>query len=159
MDQLRIPLDDLASPTWSDLESSNVALVVDFIQHLMNDHDFDYVRDRFATQAYVQHNRTLPDGIAGLVDVVSRFAKRFPEYTYDVKRILADGDYVVFHSHATIRAAHRGDDSKGLNITDTWRIADGQIVEHWDSVEAIDGLMRFYALLTGGRVRNANGVF
>ena len=94
-----------------------------------------------------------------LVDYVSTFAKRFPEYTYDVKRVHADGDTVTFHSHATVRAAHRGDDTKGLNIIDTWRLDNGQVVEHWDAVQPLDGLMRFYALLNGGTIRNQNGVY
>lgn len=76
-----------------------------------------------------------------------------------MKPILADGDRVVFHSHATMKRAHRGNDQKGLNIMDHWKIRDGQIVEHWDTLQPLDRFMRFYALLTGGKIRNANGVF
>ena len=98
-------------------------------------------------------------GIDGLVGVVEAFAKRYPDYCYDVKRIIVDGDHVVFHSHATMKKADRGNDKKGLNITDTWKLRDGQIVEHWDSIQPIDGFMRLYVLLTGGKIRNPNGVF
>ena len=94
-----------------------------------------------------------------LVEFVADFAKRVPDYTYDVKRMLVDDDYVTFHSHATIRKAHRGNDKKGLNIIDTWRIKDGTIVEHWDAIQPLDAFMRFYVLLSGGRIRNNNGVF
>jgi len=65
----------------------------------------------------------------------------------------------VFHSHATLDREHRGNDEKGMNIIDTWKIQDGKIVEHWDSIQALDGFMRFYAWISGGDIRNSNGVF
>ena len=38
-------------------------------------------------------------------------------------------------------------------------MVDGLIGDHWDAVQPLDRSMRFYALLTGGRVRNDNGTF
>jgi len=159
MDILQINLESLKKENWSNQELENVKLIVDFVQHLMNNHDFDYIMKKYDNAAYIQHNRNIPDGIHGVVGFVKQFAEKFPEFTYDVKHILADGDYVMFHSHATTKKKHRGDDKKGLNIKDTWKIKDGKIVEHWDALQAIDGFMRFYALLTGGTIRNTNGVF
>ena len=155
----RIDFESLRQPHWSEQELQNAELIADFVQHLMNDHDFGYVRERFGQANYVQHNRNIPDGILNLADYVQAFAERFPEYSYDVKRMQADGDFVTFHSHATMRARDRGNDQKGLNIIDTWQVKDGDIVEHWDAIQPLDGFMRFYALLTGGRIRNSNGVF
>ncbi|MEM9996884.1 MAG: nuclear transport factor 2 family protein [Bacteroidota bacterium] len=145
--------------SWTDAETANVQVMADFVYHVMNTHDFDYVRRTYGSHPYVQHSRGIPDGMPALIDFVGNFAKRFPDYTYDVKRVLVDGDYVTFHSHATVRAAHRGDDTKGLNIIDTWRLNDGQIVEHWDAIQPLDTFMRFYVLVSGGSVRNQNGVF
>jgi len=159
MDTLIINFDALKKNSWSEKEVQNVKLVLDFVQHLMNKHDFDYVSKKYMNNAYVQHNRNIPDGLKALVDYVANFAKRYPAYTYDVKHIYADGDYVIFHSHSTINEKHRGNDKKGLNITDTWKIVDGKIIEHWDSIQPIDGFMRFFVWLTGGKIRNSNGVF
>ena len=83
----------------------------------------------------------------------------YPEYSYDVKHIYADGDHVVFHSHATLKKEDRGNDRKGMNIIDTWRIEDGRIVEHWDAIQPLDRGMRLFVLLNGGNIRNSNGVF
>ena len=159
MSIIKIPFDALKKDSWSDQETQNAQLVLDFIQHLMNDHDFEYVLQKFGDDAYVQHNRNIPDGIKALVAYVQKFAQSNPDYTYDVKHIYADGDFVIFHSHATIKAQHRGDDTKGLNIMDTWHIQNGQITDHWDAVQPMDGFMRFYNFMTGGKVRNANGVY
>jgi predicted SnoaL-like aldol condensation-catalyzing enzyme len=125
----------------------------------MNNHDLDYVSSHFGNQSYVQHNRGIPDGVAGLIGYVKGFAKRFPEYAYDVKHIYADGDYITFHSHATIKAKDRGNERKGFNIIDTWKLQDSQIVEHWDAIQPLDAFMRFYVWMVGGKVRNKNGVY
>ena len=109
--------------------------------------------------ADMSHNRAIPDGIGGLVGYVQAFAKRYPDYTYDVKHIFAAGDHVIFHSHATMRKADRSNDKRGFNIIDTWEIEDAAIVEHWDAVQPFDGFIRFYLWLTGGSIHNANGVF
>ena len=154
-----INLSELQRNSWSEQEQQNVELLVDFVQNLMNDHDFDYVLKTFNNSRYIQHNRNLPDKIDGLVGFLEEFVEDYPEYSYDVKHIYADGDFVIFHSHATLKAEHRGDDQHGMNIIDKWRIEDGQIVEHWDSIQALDTFMRFYSLLSGGKIRNENGVF
>ncbi|BFM13947.1 ester cyclase [Maricurvus nonylphenolicus] len=158
-DGLVIDLSSLQKPSWTEQELANATLITDFVQNLMNNHDFDYVLERYNNSAYVQHNRNLPDKITGLVGFLQEFVEDYPDYTYDVKHIYADGDYVIFHSHATLKKKHRGNDQKGMNIVDTWRLEDGRIVEHWDSIQALDGFMRFYSLISGGNIQNANGVF
>jgi len=159
MDTLTIDLDDLRRPTWSPEEAANVALVADFVRLLMNEHDFEAIRARYGSGDYLQHNHGIADGIEGVLATVGGLVKRFPDYTYDVKHILVDGDIVTLHSHATLRKSHRGNPRKGFNITDRWRVVDGEIVEHWDSVQPIDLFARLYVLVSGGKVRNDNGTY
>lgn len=156
---LKVNFEALKKSSWNEQEVRNAKLVADFVQNLMNDHNFDYILERYNDSAYTQHNRNLPDKITGLVGFLQGFVEDYPEYTYDVKHIYVDGDFVIFHSHATLEAEDRGDDSKGMNIIDTWRLENGRIVEHWDSIQALDGFMRFYSLISGGEIRNQNGVF
>ena len=158
-DKLTVDLASLKKANWSEQELNNAKIVTDFVQNIMNNHDFDYVLKHYNDSAYVQHNRNIPDKITGLVGFLSEFVEDYPEYTYDVKHIYVDGDYVIFHSHATLNKEDRGNDQKGMNIIDTWRLEDGRIVEHWDSIQALDGFMRFYSLISGGNIRNENGVF
>ncbi|MEN0003514.1 MAG: ester cyclase [Bacteroidota bacterium] len=159
MDTPIIALDALKRESWSAQESKNVALVLDFVQHIMNDHDFDYVLEKFGGGAYIQHNQSMPNGVGGVVDYMRKFAKQFPDFSYDVKHIYADGPYVIVHSHATISKKHRGNPKKGLNIKDTWKIENGQLVEHWDAIQPIDSFMRFYAWIAGGGSKNRNTLF
>ncbi len=149
----------LERPEWSEIERVNAQTVAEFVQLLMNDHDFDQVRDRYSTDSYVQHNRAIPDGIDGLTNYVARLVKRFPDYSYDVRHIVASGDRVVFHSHATLRAAHRGNQKKGFIIFDMWKLDEGRIANHWDALQPLDLTSRLITLLGGGRIRNANGIY
>ncbi|NOH60714.1 nuclear transport factor 2 family protein [Vibrio sp. RE88] len=158
-DNITINLQELQKPNWTEQELANAELITDFVQNLMNDHNFDYVLEHYNDSAYTQHNRNLPDKVTGLVGFLKEFVEDYPDYTYDVKHIYVDGDYVIFHSHATLAKEDRGNDEKGMNIIDTWRIEDGRIVEHWDSIQALDFSMRLYSLLSGGDIENANGVF
>ncbi|MEM9874560.1 MAG: nuclear transport factor 2 family protein [Myxococcota bacterium] len=159
MNTLSIDHQRLRRPNWTEQEANNAALVTDFVRLLMNEHDFAAVRARYGHGAYVQHNHGIADGIEGVIETVSDLVKRFPDYAYDVKHIVVDGDLVVFHSHATLRSSHRGNARKGFNIMDRWRIQDGAIVEHWDAIQPIDAFGRMYALLVGGTVRNDNGTY
>ncbi|CAM2989244.1 MULTISPECIES: nuclear transport factor 2 family protein [Vibrio] len=157
--KLTINLHELQKPNWTEQERANAELITDFVQNLMNDHNFDYVLEHYNDSAYIQHNRNLPDKVTGLVGFLRDFVEEYPDYTYDVKHIYVDGDYVIFHSHATLDKEDRGNDEKGMNIIDTWRLEDGRIVEHWDSIQALDFSMRLYSLLSGGDIQNGNGVF
>jgi predicted SnoaL-like aldol condensation-catalyzing enzyme len=126
---------------------------------MMNEHDFQSTLARFGNVPYMQHKRAIPDGMPGLVGYVQQLVKRFPDYGFDVKRIIASGDFVVLHSHATLKAAHSGDESKGFIVTDAFRLKDRQLAEHWDALQPIDFATRFLFLLTGGTVGNKNPVF
>ncbi|MEL6970232.1 MAG: ester cyclase [Bacteroidota bacterium] len=159
METLKIDLDQLKRDNWSEQELQNVELVVDFVQHLMNDHDFEYVLEKFGKGSYVQHNRSMNDGLTGVVEYVSKFVKSFPDFTYDVKHIYVDGQYVILHSHSTANKKDRGNPQKGFNIKDTWKVENGQLVEHWDAIQPIDGFMRLYAVFAGGAVKNDNTLF
>ena len=156
---LNIDLSTLKKTSWTEQELSNAQILTDFVQNLMNNHNFEYIIKHYNNSTYVQHNRNLPEKVTGLVDFLKEFVEDYPEYGYDVKHIYVDGNHVIFHSHVTLHKEDRGNDQKGMNIIDTWRIEEGKIVEHWDSIQALDLSMRIYALVNGGNIANSNGVF
>ena len=155
----RIEIDNHLQDNWTPQEIRNVKVVVDFFQHLMNEHDFEYTLQKYGNGSYTQHNRAIPNEMSGLVNYVKKLTKRFPEYSFDVKRIMADGDFVVLHSHTTMKAKHRGNEKKGFIITDTFRLADGQLAEHWDAIQPIDAFSRLLFFMTGGSIGNSNPTF
>ena len=159
MERIQIDLETLKRPNWSEVELNNAEVVRDFVQQLMNNHDFKYVEENFGKNPYKQHNRSMTDGISGVLNTIKDLVKRYPDYTYDVKHMSVDGDYVIIQSHVTLNKKDRGNPNKGLNIKDTWRVENGKLVEHWDAIQPIDGFMRFYALMTGGKVANNNTLF
>lgn len=159
MDTQTINFEALKESHWSEKELKNAEIITDFVQHLMNNHDFDYIIKKYGHHNYVQHNLSIPEGIEGVVTYVKDFVKRFPEFMYDVKYILSSSDMVLFHTHVTTKAKDRGNERKGFIITDRWKVVNGEIVEHWDAIQPINALMRFYTFLAGGKVRNENKLF
>jgi len=159
MEALKVNMAQHRKSHWSEQEFENATLVGEFIQKLMNDHDFEYIEKVFGPHPYKQHNQSMVDGIEGVLAVVSNFAKRYPDYTYDVKHVYVDGDFVTVHSHVTNNRKHRGNAQKGLNIMDIWKVEEGRLVEHWDAVQPIHGSMRLLFWMIGGRFRNRNTYF
>ncbi|MCG8476778.1 MAG: ester cyclase [Cytophagales bacterium] len=159
MKQPRIDVNKHLQGSWTKQETENVKVVVDFFQKLMNEHNFEYTLKKYGNAAYTQHNRAIPNEITGLVGYVKTLTKRFPEYSFDVKKIFADGDFVVFHSHTTMKEKHRGNEKKGFIITDTFRLENGKLVEHWDAIQPIDFFSRLLVLMTGGSIGNNNPTF
>ncbi len=159
MEKPQIILDNYLQDHWTEQETENVKLVVDFFQHLMNEHNYEYTLNNFGGGSYIQHNRAIPNDIEGLVSYVKTMVKRFPEYSFNVKKIFTDGDYVILHSHTTMKAKHRGNEKKGFIITDTFRLKNGKLAEHWDAIQPIDFFSRFLMLVTGGAIGNNNPTF
>ena len=159
MSSTKINLAKLEKAHWNDKDREQAALVINFVQLLMNDHDFDEILRLYKGLPYVQHNRNIGDNIEGVIKSIRELVKHAPEFSYDVKHVYVDGNHVILHSHVTLKAKHRGNDNQGFNIIDTWRIENGKLVEHWDAIQPINLSMRMYSLVTGGKVRNQNGVF
>ena len=159
METIKLDIQSFLAEHWSDSQKKNAEITLNFIQQLMNNHDFDQIRKVYSSAPYIQHNRSMTDGINGVLHSVETLVKRFPDFAYEVKNVFVDGDHVIVHSHATINKKHRGNDRKGLNIIDTWRVNDNLPMEHWDAVQPLDAFMRMIYWFTGGSVKNSNGVF
>jgi predicted SnoaL-like aldol condensation-catalyzing enzyme len=50
----------------------------------------------------------------------------------DFKRFVAEGDLVAVHSNFA-----RETNDRGLAVMDIFRLEDGKIVEHWDSIQEV----------------------
>jgi predicted SnoaL-like aldol condensation-catalyzing enzyme len=64
--------------------------------------------------------------------MVAWLKKDRPNFKVEVKRVIAEGDFVVLHVHMMVDADDRG--RAGVEI---FRLENGKIVEHWDILQAI----------------------
>jgi predicted SnoaL-like aldol condensation-catalyzing enzyme len=81
---------------------------------------------------YRQHNPGAGDGPEPFIQMVKRFSQAFPELRMEPKRMIAEGDYVVLHSHLILKPGDRG-----TAVVDIFRLENGKIVEHWDVVQEV----------------------
>jgi NADPH:quinone reductase-like Zn-dependent oxidoreductase/predicted SnoaL-like aldol condensation-catalyzing enzyme len=81
---------------------------------------------------YIQHNPLAPDGPEAMKAFGAGLLQQFPEATFDVRRILSDGDLALVHSHAVLVPG-----TPGLAEFDIFRFQDGKIAEHWDVLQEV----------------------
>ena len=129
-----VPLVSLAfaaSPAFAaDLEANKKA-VVEFYDLAINKKDFDAASKYFGPK-YIQHNPTAPDGIEGFKGFLTFLREKFPNSKSEIKRVFAEGDFVILHVHSV-----REPGTRGRAIVDIFRLENGKIVEHWDVVQDI----------------------
>jgi predicted SnoaL-like aldol condensation-catalyzing enzyme len=105
---------------------ANKDVVLDFIEKAVNQGDVDAACVHFG-EKYVQHNPAIADGVEGFRNYVRQLRQTFPLVRGEVKRIFAEGDFVIVHMHAK-----REPEEVGLAIVDFFRLGAGKIVEHWE---------------------------
>jgi predicted SnoaL-like aldol condensation-catalyzing enzyme len=81
---------------------------------------------------YRQHNPGAADGPESFIGAVKHIAQTFPDFSMESKRIIAEGDLVVLHSHLILKPGDRGS-----AVVDIFRLENGKIVEHWDVVQEV----------------------
>ncbi len=98
--------------------------------------------DYISTNTYVQHNPQVADGLDGFGDYLAALAAEGKSMIYKyLYKVLAQGNFVVAYSLVQI-----GDED--FAIFDLFRLEDGLIVEHWDTMEP---LPRGEALVNQGK--------
>ena len=104
-----------------------------FLNHDMSRLD-EYMRDD-----YIQHNDDCPQGKAGFVEFFTTIFAAVPDFSYTLKKMVAEDDIVVAHSTTT--GTHTGGEWLGqeatgsklcFDVVDIFRVRDGKIAEHWD---------------------------
>jgi predicted SnoaL-like aldol condensation-catalyzing enzyme len=104
----------------------NKKAVVEFYDLAINQKNFE-AASKFLGPRYTQHNPRATDGPEGLKAFISFLRDKFPDYHSDIKRVFADGDYVILHVHNVPTPGSRGN-----AIVDIFKLENGKVVEHWD---------------------------
>jgi predicted SnoaL-like aldol condensation-catalyzing enzyme len=83
--------------------------------------------ERLVTPGARHHNAYFAAGMPALFDAMIEAAKAVPDREVDVKRVVADGDYVFVHSHI-----RHGKGNLGHAVVHIFRFEGDRIAEMWD---------------------------
>jgi predicted SnoaL-like aldol condensation-catalyzing enzyme len=109
----------------------NKKIIAEFYDAALNQKDFEKA-SKYLGSRYTQHNPGAADGPEGLKGFLAFLRDKFPNNRSEIKRIFADGDYVIVHVHAL-----REPGTRGNAIIDIFKLENGKVVEHWDVVQPI----------------------
>ncbi|MFO0727755.1 MAG: nuclear transport factor 2 family protein [Myxococcota bacterium] len=123
---------------------ANKALVRRFLEEVLVAGKLGALGQYFDGDRYLQHNPGVADGLSGLGAAMAEMQRRGQAMRFSrVHRVLGEGSFVLAMSEGTI-----GD--RPTAFYDLFRVEQGKIAEHWDTVEAIPPRDQW---------KNANGKF
>ena len=123
--------DGPTEPLYLEKTRENKYLVRAFVDDILVNARLDKLTGYFDGDAYTQHNPEIADGLSGLGAALEEFAKRGIVMKYDhIHRVLGEGDFVLVVSEGSFAGKH-------TSFYDLFRVSDGKIAEHWDTIESI----------------------
>jgi predicted SnoaL-like aldol condensation-catalyzing enzyme len=113
-----------------DRTEANKALMQRYMDDLLGGHRESFP-SYFEGIQYIQHNPWVADTIPGLIAGLQALAAKGQAVVYkNVRKILGEGNFVLVVAEATFGGVPTA-------IYDLFRIQDGKIAEHWDTLQAI----------------------
>jgi predicted SnoaL-like aldol condensation-catalyzing enzyme len=111
--------------------ADNKALVRQFVDDILVHGRMDKLASYFDGDNYVQHNPQIGNGLSGLGAALEAMAKAGVTMTYDrTHAVLGEGNFVLAVSEGSFSG-------KPTSFYDLFRLANGKIAEHWDTIETI----------------------
>ncbi|TVO68441.1 MAG: hypothetical protein FHP92_16195 [Denitromonas halophila] len=111
--------------------ASNKTLVRAFVEDVLVNGRMDKLSGYFAGDAYIQHNPQVPDGLSGLGGALKAMAEQGIIMKYDrIHKVLGEGNFVLAVSEGSFGG-------KPTSFYDLFRVENGVIAEHWDTIETI----------------------
>lgn len=123
-------LDGATEITDLNKTEENRAFAREFVEQVLIDRRLDRL-DTYLSRDLVQHSPQLADGIEALRAALEATFDEDFAIRYDrLHRVLAEGNFALCVCEGQLRGKH-------TSFYDLYRVADGKIVEHWDTVETI----------------------
>lgn len=127
-----------------DKTEENKILVTKLINDIFLGANPDKITDYISTEQYDQHNPGVKDGLAGLGEALAALAEAGMPMIYEKNHIiLGEGNFVLSISEGIFL-------KEKVAFYDIFRIENGRVVEHWDTVEK---------LIPESEAKNNNGKF
>ncbi len=124
----------------------NKAIVSDFVQTILMKGDMSQISKFIGDKDsdYIQHNVAVADGLSGLGVALKQLAEAGMPMVYSKNHlIIGEGNFVLSVSEGQFMNQH-------VAFYDLFRVDNGKIVEHWDTIEAIPSKSEW---------KNGNGKF
>ncbi len=114
-----------------DRTEANRGLVRAFVEEALIDRRLGALDRTIDAERYTEHNPHRADGLPALRAALETPADPGAALRYDrLHRVLAEGSFVLAVSEGARGGIH-------TSFYDLFRIAEGKLVEHWDTIEAI----------------------
>ena len=129
----RTQLDGPTAVTDLDKTEQNKAIVADFVQSILIKGEMEKISQFIDSgdDQYLQHNPGVADGLSGLGQALHALADQgMPMVFTKNHKILGEGNFVLAISEGQFLNKH-------VAFYDLFRLDNGKIVEHWDTIEAI----------------------
>ena len=137
-------IDGAVAITDLDKTESNKELIKRFIDEIFLQGMMDRLAGYYDGDNYIQHNPHVPDKLSGLGKALEAMAEQGITFTYkNIHKILGEGNFILAVSEGAY-----GD--KPTSFYDLFRIENGKIAEHWDTIETIPSKDKW---------KNSNGKF
>ncbi|WP_253916208.1 hypothetical protein [Lentimicrobium sp. S6] len=127
----RTQIDGPTEITDVDKTEANKTLVSHLINDIFLGANPDAITDYISTTQYDQHNPGVGDGLVGLGEALAALAEAGMPMVYEQNHIiLGQGNFVLSVSEGIFM-------NEKVAFYDIFRIEDGKVVEHWDTIEKI----------------------
>lgn len=114
-----------------DKTQANKDLVRRFVDDILVNGRMDKLAGYFDGDKYIQHNPQIGDGLSGLGAALQAMAKQGVTMKYDrTHKVLSEGNFVLAVSEGSFAG-------KLTSFYDLFRVENGKIAEHWDTIEMI----------------------
>lgn len=110
----------------------NRAVMADFVDLFFGQKRIREAFEKHAAPEYRQHSPEFRDGREGTIQDLEVLFAAMPDVRIEIRCVLVDGNQAAVH----LRGRKTADDP-GIVAVDMFRLEDGKLVEHWDSVQPI----------------------